>query len=177
MRTANAACFPIDWSSKTDSHGDGVVRVDQFWKNGGNLIADSLRARLLVDGKSAPLDNFVRLPRDNLQFGPANFNPQKLSRVEGASIGWIHGCFLRCLERSRPFFLFDGSLGKDAGFACGFGNNDGFAIGLDHFIRCAAAHIDMARSPDAQPDSLTVHRENGDFYIIGELDRLPDFPA
>ena len=41
----------------------------------------------------------------------------------------------------------------------------------------AWAHVDVPGGPDPEPDALIIHRENGDLNIVGELDRLANFPA
>jgi len=51
-------------------------------------------------------------------------------------------------------------------------------IGLDHInLGGAAADINMTRRPNTQSNTLVIHRQDGDFDIFGEFDRLPDFPA
>jgi hypothetical protein len=64
-----------------------MVAGNQFRKDGGDLLADSIRAGFLVDGESTALDNFVRTADNDLQFGPANFNAEKL----GGGGWWLGG--------------------------------------------------------------------------------------
>jgi len=52
------------------------------------------------------------------------------------------------------------------------------AIDLDDVkIGSASTDIDMTRRTDAQPNALIIDGQNRDLYIIGELDRFPNFPA
>jgi hypothetical protein len=83
------------------------------------------------------------------------------------------------LVAGSDLLVFGGRrLAEDAFISRGTGMKCCLAVGCpDVDLGRAAANIDVTRRPDTEPDAQIVHRQDGDFDILGEFNGLANFPA